>query len=248
MSNRMGAMRGALAALVREVGRRPLATLALAGFGMLAAPPAQAGNCADGGRQTQIRSWRLDESGVSVGQSARRCASARATQPRRRTSREAARGASYVSKGTMVYCVRPSDGYFFPTPHSQFGSEKDMATTLDMCQAICADPAMDVYALHDVSLETDSMVSLTTGVPYLELGAAHAFREKADFKGCDMQRYFRALDRARAKAVKPGNLGDTIVPLPTARPDRIATAETQSPAPRPPTLRVRDVGPVYLPE
>lgn len=213
---------------------------------MLVAPAAHAGSCSDAGRQTLTLSWRME--GVAVNLPSRGCSTIRTTQPRRRSGREAARGSSSVSKGTMVYCVRPRDGYFFPTPHSQFGGEKDMATTLDMCRVICADPSMDVYALHDPSLETASMVSLTSGMPYLELGAAHAFREQADFKGCDMQRYFRALDRARARAVKPGNLGDTIIPVPTARPDRIATAETNGPAPRAPTLRVRDVGPVYLPE
>jgi hypothetical protein len=242
-------MRGASRAIVRSAAGRMLPVLALTGLAMLAAPSAHAGSCADGARQTLTRSWRLEESGSSAVTSSRDCSTARTTQPRKRSARDARRGQSYVSNGTMVYCVRPRDGYFFPTPHSQFGGEKDMATTIDMCRAICADPAMDVYALHDPSLETDSMVSLTSGVPYLELNAAHAFREQADFKGCDMQRYFRALDRARAKAVKPGDLGDTIIPTPTARPDRVATAATQqAPARRPPTLRVRDVGPVYLPE
>lgn len=245
----MSAMRGAGGVLARKAAGRLLPMLVLTGLTMLAAPSAQAGSCSDGGRQTLTRSWRLGDSGVAVGLTTRGCSTIRTTQPRRRSGREAARGSSYVSNGTMVYCVRPRDGYFFPTPHSQFGGEKDMATTLDMCRSICADPSMDVYALHDISLETDSMVSLTSGVPYLELGAAHAFREQADFKGCDMQRYFRAMDRARAKAVKPGNLGDTIVPVPTARPNRIATAQTQeAPARRAPTLRVRDVGPVFLPE
>lgn len=249
MSNAIGAMRGARVSLARKAGGRLMPGLALVGLALMAAPSAHAGSCADGGRSTLVRSWRLEESGASARQPARGCATARTNQPRKGSMRDARRGQSYVANGTMVYCVRPSDGYFFPTPHSQFRGEKDMATTLDMCRAICADPAMDVYALHDPSLETDSMVSLTSGAPYLQLGAALAFREKADFEGCDMQRYFRALDSARARAMKPGELGDTIVPTPTARPDRIATAETtKAPTPKPPTLRVRDVGPVFLPE
>lgn len=250
MSNMMGAMRGALAALAHRLQLCGPAAVVLALLGMTTAPEARAGSCADGGTRTLVRSLRSEDGEASAGLS-RGCAThaTRATAPRKRTGRNPARGSSYVASGTMVYCVRPSDGYFFPTPHSQFRGEKDLATTVDMCRAICADPQMDVYALHDPSLETDSMVSLTSGAPYLELQSAHAFREKPDFAACDMQRYFRALDRARAKAVKPGDLGDTIVPLPTSRPDHVAAVDTE-PAPirRQPTLRVRDVGPVYLPD
>lgn len=148
----------------------------------------------------------------------------------------------------MLYCVRLSDGYFFPTPHSQFAGEKDLETTVDLCRHVCADQAMDVYRLADPSLETEAMISLADGSPYLDLPTAHAFRERADFRACDMQRYFAALDEARARAVTPYTIGQTRVPTPTERPDRVASADEAPPATRRTVLRVRDVGPAFLPK
>jgi len=104
----------------------------------------------------------------------------------------------------MLFCVRLSDGYFFPAPNSQFVGENDYKTTLDRCRFICADSGMDVYSLRDVSLETEEMVSIETRKPYKDLTVAFAYRHAAAFRSCDLQRYYRRVDEARARSVTPG--------------------------------------------
>jgi hypothetical protein len=165
-----------------------------------------------------------------------------------KTVKRVARGGGRV--GRLQYCVRLSDGYFFPTPHSQFAGEKDVKTTLDLCRHICADENVELFTLHDVSQETDSMVSVATGKRYTELATAALYRASPDFKACDMQRYFRALDVARAAA--PDRLAETAA-LAAEIP---ATEMTAVEAPAEPPVAVaidasrtvREVGWPYFPE
>lgn len=157
----------------------------------------------------------------------------------------------------MLFCVRQSDGYFFPTPNSQFvGKDDDYKTTLDRCQYICDDKGMDIYTLYDLGQESEEMRSVSNGKAYKDLPAAFAYREAADFKSCDLQRYYRRVDEARARTVTPTDLSNAIIPLPSSRPELPAAeglpAEatafvTPEAVPMDPARKVRVVGDPFLP-
>jgi len=160
----------------------------------------------------------------------------------------------------MLFCVRQSDGYYFPTPNSQFiGKGDDYKTTLDRCQYICDDKGMDIYTLYDLGQETEEMRSVSNGKAYKDLPAAFAYREDTDFKSCDLQRYYRRVDEARARTVTPTDLSNAIIPLPSSRPEMPATAQadglpaeatafvTPKAVPMDPARKVRVVGDPFLP-
>ncbi|RUV18019.1 DUF2865 domain-containing protein [Mesorhizobium sp. M7A.F.Ca.MR.245.00.0.0] len=119
----------------------------------------------------------------------------------------------------MLFCVRLSDGYFFPAPKSQFAASGDLKETVDQCRYICDDPGVDLYTLNDASLETDQMTALDTRKPYTELPAAFRYRDDANFKACDVKRYYQRVTELRARTVTPANMRNAIIPLPTAKPD-----------------------------
>ena len=120
--------------------------------------------------------------------------------------------------------MRLSDGYYFPAPNSQFVGENDAETTLDRCRYICDTKEIEVYALQDMSLETEEMVAVEGNKSYRELPSAFRYREDRDFEGCDFRRYHRRANEARARSVTPYNMTDAIIPLPTARPEPRAFA------------------------
>jgi hypothetical protein len=120
---------------------------------------------------------------------------------------------------TMLFCVRLSDGYFFPAPKSQFAGSDDVRDMADQCRYICDDPAVDLYTLSDASLETEKMVALDTRKPYTELPSAFRYRDDANFKGCDAKRYYQRVAELRARTVTPTNMTNAIIPLPQPKPD-----------------------------
>ncbi|RWM22700.1 MAG: DUF2865 domain-containing protein [Mesorhizobium sp.] len=167
----------------------------------------------------------------------------------------------------MLFCVRLSDGYFFPAPKSQFAKKDDLKETVDQCRYICDDVGVDLYTLEDASLETEAMVALETRKPYTELPTAFRYREDANFKACSVKRYSRRGFELRARTVTPANMADAIIPLPTTKPDLGAVAEIPGPdAPEAPnaeakgavqhqsiersteTRPVRVIGPAFFPE
>ena len=159
----------------------------------------------------------------------------------------------------MLFCVRLSDGYFFPTPNSQFVSrDDDYKNTLDRCQYICDDRNMDVYSLSDISLESEEMTSVQTHQSYKDLPSAFAYRDSPQFSACNAQRYTERVAEARARTVTPTDMSNAIIPLPKTRPEvpavdtlpTAATAYADEAAVRPidPTRKVRIVGPVFLPD
>lgn len=154
----------------------------------------------------------------------------------------------------MLFCVRLSDGYLFPSPHSQFVGEDDYKATLDRCRFICGEEGMDVYTLEDVSRETEEMVSVETRKPYTELPSAFAYREATAFRACDLQRYYRRVEEARARSVTPFKMTHVVIPVPTPRPDMSTFAsisggpsEAAPASAEPAKRRVRLVGPAFLP-
>jgi hypothetical protein len=142
----------------------------------------------------------------------------------RSPSKTQSTGAKYAG-GPMLFCVRLSDGYFFPAPKSQFAKRDDLKETVDQCRYICNDAGVDLYTLDDASLETGEMVALETRKPYTELPTAFRYRDDANFKACEVKRYNQRVAELRARTVTPANMANAIIPLPTAKPDLGAVAE-----------------------
>ena len=56
--------------------------------------------------------------------------------PERRERVREASGPMSIGGASMLYCVRPSDGYFFPAPKSQFAKDVELQETVDQCRYI----------------------------------------------------------------------------------------------------------------
>jgi hypothetical protein len=168
-----------------------------------------------------------------------------------------------VGSNSMLFCVRLSDGYFFPAPKSQFVQGGDVKEMVDQCRYICDDAGVDLYTLGDPSLETEEMVALDTRKSYKDLPAAFKYRDDATFRACDVKRYSRRVAELRARTVTPANMSNAIIPLPSAKPDLgtvaqipqpgVDTAEArgaaqrQSVEPLAGSRPVRVVGPAFFP-
>ena len=79
----------------------------------------------------------------------------------------------------MLFCVRRSDGYFFPAPNSQFVGTSETENTLDRCRYVCGTEDIDVYKLDDMALETEEMVAVEGGASYGDLPSAFSSIAKA---------------------------------------------------------------------
>ncbi|MFB9983026.1 DUF2865 domain-containing protein [Mesorhizobium kowhaii] len=198
-----------------------------------------------------------DTSGLQARFVALGCAPSAKQQRRPPTPGTQSAGAS-LGGNAMLFCVRLSDGYFFPAPKSQFAGSGELRDTADQCRYICGDPGVDLYTLSDANLETDNMVALDTRKPYSELPTAFRYRDGANFKACDVKRYYQRVAELRARTVTPADMSNAIIPLPTVKPDlgivaavpapdaeALGTAQHQSieAGKRP----VRVVGPAFFP-
>lgn len=168
-----------------------------------------------------------DTSGLKARFVALGCAAPAAKkQPaQQRTAAKAQSAGTIMGGNRMLFCVRLSDGYFFPAPKSQFAKSDDLKETVDQCRYICDDAGVDLYTLSDATRETEEMVALQSGKPYVELPAAFRYRDDANFKACDVKRYYRRVAELRARTVTPANMTNAIIPLPTAKPDFGIVAE-----------------------
>ncbi|MBZ9709350.1 DUF2865 domain-containing protein [Mesorhizobium sp. ESP7-2] len=161
-----------------------------------------------------------DNSGPQARFAALGCPSgAKQERPAPKAQSETAAAGATTGGNAMLLCVRLSDGYFFPAPKSQFAGSGDLKEMADQCRYICDDPAVDLYTLSDISQETDSMVALDTRKPYTELPAAFRYRDDANFKACDVKRYYQRVAEPRARTVTPTNMTNAIIPLPQAKSD-----------------------------
>ncbi|MER8626325.1 DUF2865 domain-containing protein [Mesorhizobium sp. M1143] len=138
--------------------------------------------------------------------------------PAARQQRQRPAGAM-IGGNSMLFCVRLSDGYFFPAPKSQFVQGGDVKEMVDQCRYICDDAGVDLYTLGDPSLETEEMVALDTRKSYKDLPAAFKYRDDATFRACDVKRYSQRVAELRARTVTPANMSNAIIPLPSAKPD-----------------------------
>ncbi|MDX8465907.1 DUF2865 domain-containing protein [Mesorhizobium sp. VK23B] len=154
------------------------------------------------------------------------CQSAARRQPAEPKSQPSA---TTFGSNAMLFCVRLSDGYFFPAPNSQFARGNGLKHTVDQCRYICDDAGVDLYTLSDPNLETDQMVAVETRMPYTELPTAFRYRDDASFKACDLKRYYQRVVELRARTVTPGNMQNAIIPLPTAKPDLTTVSDIPAP-------------------
>lgn len=182
----------------------------------------------------------------------------KARRPETRMARAISPADGWSVGNDSLFCVRLSDGYFFPAPNSGFVQAASYKLIKSQCQYICDDEGMSVYELTDVSLETEEMISVEERKSYKELPTAFAYRSSADFRTCDSQRYNRRVNEARARATTPASVDskNLVLPLPVARPDidpvevdplMAYTADEQAEKANPLTRKVRIVGAPYLP-
>jgi hypothetical protein len=198
-----------------------------------------------------------DISGLQARFAALGCTSGAKEQHPAPKAQSTAGGAIYAGN-SMLFCVRLSDGYFFPAPKSQFAGSDDVKDMADQCRYICDDPAVDLYTLSDASLETEKMVALDTRKPYTELPSAFRYRDDASFKACDVKRYYQRVAELRARTVTPANMSNAIIPLPQRKPDvgsvaaipqsgTEATGAAQEQSIEASKRPVRVVGPAFFP-
>ncbi|MGK9132544.1 DUF2865 domain-containing protein [Brucella intermedia] len=158
-----------------------------------------------------------------------------------------------TSGQALSYCVRLSDGYFFPTPNSQFRQKGGLHAALTQCQMICETPDMAVYVLHDRFDETGEMISVADGRPYSELSTAYFYQEDdREFKRCSWNRYIARINSAFITRDVTSQLEKVETPVPESKPQD----HNHSRAVRPqglaelriPDRPVRMVGPTFIPD
>lgn len=131
----------------------------------------------------------------------------RASQPINKTSRR-----------PPLYCVRLTDGYYVPAPHSQFDQQGGNDAAIAQCRFICETDNVELYTLRDRNHETTTMVSVTSGRAYTELPTAFNYQSDVNFKRCNWSRYVDLVAGRRAlRKTVAGQRGMTI-PTPRARP------------------------------
>ncbi|ASV87759.1 hypothetical protein CES85_3627 (plasmid) [Ochrobactrum quorumnocens] len=153
-------------------------------------------------------------------------------------------------RNALQFCVRLSDGYYFPTPNSQFSQKGGTDAALVQCRVICATQAMAVYVL-DQNEETADMISVETGQSYADLPTAYNYHGEGDFRRCDWNGYVAKVSGLMAANKQSRSLANVEIPLPDAKPAEDDTAVSQiSPfAYRPmPSREVRIIGPAFIPD
>lgn len=183
----------------------------------------------------------LDSDGGQAASRKRRAEQSCVATPRRKKA-ESDDAEALFSGTPILYCVRLSDGYLFPAPHSQFVRSNAVDQTRNQCQYICRDRGIEVYALTDPRRETENMVSVKDGASYKDLPTAFQYRTNANFERCDWGRYVHRVLELKMAALKGT---DMTAPVPIARP-QVATVRQPVPEDNG-ERRVRIVGPVYIP-
>lgn len=151
-------------------------------------------------------------------------------------------------RNALQFCVRLSDGYYFPTPNSQFRQKGGTDAALVQCRVICETQAMAVYVL-DQNDETADMVSVETGRSYADLPTAYNYHGEGDFRRCDWNGYVAKVSGFMAAKKQSRSLANVEIPLPEAKPaeDDTAVSQISPSAYRPmPFKEVRIIGPAFI--
>ncbi|MEL4072550.1 DUF2865 domain-containing protein [Ochrobactrum sp. GPK 3] len=153
-------------------------------------------------------------------------------------------------KNALQYCVRLSDGYYFPTPNSQFGQKGGTDAALIQCRLICDTNDMAVY-INDQNEESAEMVSVQTGQTYADLTTAYDYHGDGEFKRCNWNGYVAKVASLMTVKKQPRQIADTTNPLPDTGPEKVTTVVAEV-APEQyrsaPVRDVRVVGPAFIPD
>ncbi|MDP3527090.1 MAG: DUF2865 domain-containing protein, partial [Hoeflea sp.] len=138
----------------------------------------------------------------------------------------AARGGDY-----RTLCVRSCDGFFFPI--SSRATTSDFARDERTCQMMCPGTGTELYFHSADRQESEEMVSARTGLRYVEMSNAFAYRN-ADAPmskacGCNMGAFYKEMERR--EAILKGETGAEEAPVttwvrPATRPDPGEDPET----------------------
>ncbi|MBA8862847.1 hypothetical protein FHW19_004599 [Ochrobactrum anthropi] len=154
------------------------------------------------------------------------------------------------SKNGLQYCVRLSDGYYFPTPNSQFGQKGGTDAALIQCKIICNTGNMAIY-INDQNEEAAEMVSLETGQSYADLPTAYNYHGEGDFKRCDWSGYVAKVASLMTTSKQSKRLREVTVRSSDANLTEDQTVVAEIPA-EPyrltPTRTIRLVGPAFMPD
>lgn len=153
-------------------------------------------------------------------------------------------------KNALQYCVRLSDGYYFPTPNSQFGQKGGTDAALMQCKMICNTDNMAIY-INDQNEEAAEMVSVQTGQSYADLPTVYDYHGEGDFKRCDWNGYVAKVASLMTTRKQSRRPKEVAVPLPDARStdDPVDVAEIPAEQYRPaPSTVIRMVGPAFMPD
>lgn len=155
------------------------------------------------------------------------------------------------AKNALQYCVRLSDGYYFPTPNSQYNQKGGTDAALSQCKMICKTDAMAVYTI-DQNEEAADMVSVLTGEVYADLATAYDYHGEGKFERCDWNGYVQKVSSHLAAQRQSKRLSDVVPPKPGAKPeviDPVDVSEIPSLSFRPaPSRTIRIVGPAFIPD
>ncbi|NKC51706.1 DUF2865 domain-containing protein [Ochrobactrum cytisi] len=146
--------------------------------------------------------------------------------------------------------MRLSDGYYFPTPNSQYKQKGGTDAALIQCKMICKTDDMAVY-INDQNEEAAEMISAQTGEAYADLPTAYDYHGEREFERCDWNGYIEKISSLLAAQRQSKHLADVVIPKPGARPaeDPVAVAEIPPQSFRPaPDQVVRIVGPAFIPD
>ena len=203
--------------------------------------------------QTHCRGARVrDTARVATGRSVQR-----APQPRAVVKQASVRSVAVApkkrrgAKNPLQFCVRLSDGYYFPTPNSQYGQKGGAETALAQCRMICETEDMAVYVLNDRRDESADMVSVSTGQSYADLPAAYDYHGGGAFRRCNWNGYVAKVRAHLIRRHQSQLLAKLDIPLPDSRPsqasDAIGAPVFSDYQPMPERI-LRSVGPSFMPD
>lgn len=158
-------------------------------------------------------------------------------------------GAPAISGKALTYCVRLSDGYYFPAPNSQFQTKGGTATALAQCRLICETDAMELFVLGDPNRETADMVSVNSSRSYSDLPTAYAYQGGAQFSKCNWAGYIQKEMAYRSTRFQRRALSSASIPVPNSKPDEEQAAVSvaaQAPFQAMDSRPVRPVGPEFM--
>lgn len=154
-------------------------------------------------------------------------------------------------KNALQFCVRLSDGYYFPTPNSQYGQKGGADTALAQCRMICETEQMAVYVLNDHNDESADMVSIATGQSYADLPVAYNYHGGGPFQRCNYNGYVAKVRAHLITRQQSKLLAKLDIPLPDKRPDQASDASAAgvySDYKPMPERVLRSVGPSFIPD